>query len=91
MVSGSAHPYHGRMDSNDPRALREQLMEAIANVRRQIDVQQRSYGALDVVIAGPTGREEVIRELENNSSSLNKLSPILGQNMPKGLRGEKRP
>ena len=78
MVSRSAHPYHGRMDSNDPRALREQLTEAITNVRRQIDVQQRSYGALDVAIAGLTGREEAIRELEEELVQLEQALADLG-------------
>jgi hypothetical protein len=78
MASGSAHPYHGRMDSNDPRALREQLTEAITNVRRQIDVQQRSHGALDVAIVGPTGREEVIRGLEAELIQLEQALADLG-------------
>jgi hypothetical protein len=66
------------MDSNDPRALREQLAEAITNVRRQIDVQQRSYGALDVAIVGPTGREEVMRELEAELVQLEQALADLG-------------
>ena len=66
------------MDRDDPRALREQLTEAITNVRRQIDVQRRSYGALDVVVVGPTGGEEAIRELEAELAQLEEALAELG-------------
>jgi hypothetical protein len=65
------------MDRDNPRTLREQLAEAITNVRRQIDVQRRTHGGLDVVIA-PAGSEEAILELEAELVQLEKALAGLG-------------
>jgi hypothetical protein len=67
-------------DADDNRPLSEQLKEARDNVREQILRQQStpSYGA--ATSDGPTGKEEVIEELE---AELAQIESALA-NLPEG-------
>jgi hypothetical protein len=57
-------------DTDDSRPLSEQLKEARDNVREQIlrQMSTPSYGA--ATSDGPTGKEEVIQELEDELAQI---------------------
>jgi hypothetical protein len=75
MASAPAHTYHCHMDDDDPRPLRQQLTDAIANVRGQIDLQQRSRWT----VIGSTGGDTIaLQALQDELAQLEQALANLG-------------